>query len=34
VTGGTITNGQGTASITVQWDSSGAGAVSVNQTNP
>lgn len=34
VTGGTITSGQGTASITVQWDNSGEGAVSVNQTNP
>jgi hypothetical protein len=33
VTGGTITSGQGTSNITVDWDSSGAGFISVVDTN-
>ena len=34
VTGGTITAGQGTAQITVQWNSGAAGTVSIEQTIP
>ena len=34
VTGGTITAGQGTANITVQWGNGGEGTVHVDQTNP
>jgi hypothetical protein len=34
VTGGTITAGQGTANVTVQWGAGGTGNIAVAQTNP
>jgi gliding motility-associated-like protein len=34
VTGGTLTSGQGTNAINVQWGGPGAGTVTVTQTNP
>lgn len=33
VEGGTIINGEGTDSVTVEWDSSGSGSVEVTETN-